>query len=76
MYRKESSSANQCPCDEKCALESLANVQGVLKEVKEVLGDSGRILLRYSGTENICRVMVEGTKSIKWTPLLRQLLML
>ena len=50
------------PVTKKVPLETLTNVQGVLQEVKEILGDSGRILLRYSGTENICRVMVEGTK--------------
>jgi phosphoglucosamine mutase len=50
------------PVAKKVPLDSLSNVQVVLQEVKEILGDSGRILLRYSGTENICRVMVEGTK--------------
>jgi len=31
-------------------------IQGVEKE----LGDDGRVLVRYSGTQNMCRVMVEG----------------
>ncbi|MFI0434811.1 MAG: phosphoglucosamine mutase [Parachlamydiaceae bacterium] len=48
--------------DSKPSLDSLEKVQGAIKSVEEVLGDSGRILVRYSGTENICRVMVEGSK--------------
>jgi len=38
-------------CDELCA---------VRREAEAALGDRGRVLLRYSGTENLCRVMVEG----------------
>lgn len=43
-------------------LESLRDVQQVIESVKSTLGDAGRVLVRYSGTENICRVMVEGPK--------------
>lgn len=46
----------------KPPLESLQNVQAAIQQVVNTLGNSGRILVRYSGTENICRVMVEGTK--------------
>lgn len=46
----------------KPAIDSLSHVKKAIKEVEETLGDSGRVLVRYSGTENICRVMVEGPK--------------
>ncbi len=39
------------------------DLPGVVKRIKKVqasLGDEGRVLVRYSGTERIARVMVEG----------------
>ncbi len=32
----------------------------VIRQVEQELGDEGRVLVRYSGTQNMCRVMVEG----------------
>ncbi|MBS4167639.1 phosphoglucosamine mutase [Parachlamydia sp. AcF125] len=46
----------------KPLLETLPSVTQKVTEVEEILGNSGRVLVRYSGTENICRVMVEGPK--------------
>lgn len=46
----------------KPPLEVLKDVQTAIKDVEKILGGSGRVLVRYSGTENICRVMVEGPK--------------
>jgi phosphoglucosamine mutase len=44
----------------KPELESLAQVRKVIQAVESQLGESGRVLVRYSGTEPLCRVMVEG----------------
>ena len=41
-------------------LESLPTVAAHVKKVVEHLGEEGRVLLRYSGTEPLARVMVEG----------------
>jgi phosphoglucosamine mutase len=44
----------------KPPLESLPKYQQALAEAQRTLGGRGRILVRYSGTENLVRVMVEG----------------
>ena len=46
----------------KPTLDTLKKYKQAHAEVQTTLGDSGRVLVRYSGTENICRVMVEGPK--------------
>ncbi|HEV8660807.1 MAG TPA: phosphoglucosamine mutase [Thermoanaerobaculia bacterium] len=44
----------------KPPLDSLPRYQEAAKKAHEQLGARGRILVRYSGTENLVRVMVEG----------------
>lgn len=44
----------------KPEISSLPKVMEVIKQVEFDLGENGRILVRYSGTQNMCRVMVEG----------------
>ena len=46
----------------KPPLEEVKPLQDALKEAEKQLGDKGRIVLRYSGTESKLRVMVEGEK--------------
>jgi len=41
-------------------IKTVPKVMKVVKRIEKELGDDGRVLVRYSGTQNICRVMVEG----------------
>jgi len=45
---------------EKVPFDQMARVQPVVQEVEELLSQKGRLLLRYSGTESLARVMIEG----------------
>ncbi len=45
---------------EKKSIENMTKVQEEIKNAKTVLGDKGRHLVRYSGTEMKARVMIEG----------------
>jgi len=45
---------------EKLPFGDLLGVQKVVAEVQERLSQNGRLLLRYSGTEALARVMIEG----------------
>jgi phosphoglucosamine mutase len=46
----------------KPPLESLPPVKKALDEANSALGDRGRVVLRYSGTEGLARVMVEAER--------------
>ena len=45
---------------EKVPFAELPSVQAAVSEVEELLSQKGRLLLRYSGTERLARVMIEG----------------
>lgn len=45
---------------EKVPFEDMAGVQTAVNHVQEQLSQNGRLLLRYSGTELLARVMIEG----------------
>lgn len=50
------------PVSSKPPLDNLKKSNTLIREVEKTLGTTGRVLVRYSGTENICRVMVEGPR--------------
>ena len=41
-------------------IKTVPQVMEVIDRIEKELGDEGRVLIRYSGTQNMCRVMVEG----------------
>jgi phosphoglucosamine mutase len=45
---------------DKPPLEELEGFQEEIERVEEELGERGRVLARYSGTESVARIMVEG----------------
>ena len=45
---------------EKLPFEEVTAISEAAKEIENQLGGKGRLLLRYSGTENLARVMIEG----------------
>ncbi|MCX7605030.1 MAG: phosphoglucosamine mutase [Bryobacteraceae bacterium] len=48
---------------EKRPLEELASVQREIRETELEFGSAGRVLVRFSGTEPLARVMVEGPEA-------------
>lgn len=45
---------------EKRPFEEVAEIAAASKQIEAELAGKGRLLLRYSGTENLARVMIEG----------------
>jgi phosphoglucosamine mutase len=45
---------------EKPEIHNVQEIQNVISDVESQLTGKGRVLVRYSGTQNMCRVMVEA----------------
>lgn len=52
------------PVSKKTPFNKQEKIQEKLKSVEGQLADTGRVLLRYSGTENLARIMVEGEDEV------------
>ena len=48
------------PVSSKPDLATVPEIRAAVERVKKELGKKGRVLVRYSGTQPLCRVMVEG----------------
>ena len=44
----------------KPEISGIPRVMEIIGQVECALGEEGRVLVRYSGTQNMCRIMVEG----------------
>jgi phosphoglucosamine mutase len=44
----------------KPELSTIPRISEIIRDIEEQMGDKGRVLVRYSGTQSMCRVMVEG----------------
>jgi phosphoglucosamine mutase len=44
----------------KPVIEDVPQIMKAIRSVEDCLGEKGRVLVRYSGTQPLCRVMVEG----------------
>jgi phosphoglucosamine mutase len=58
-------SATNLRVAKKRPLADLKSLQSVIKATEQDLGDEGRVLVRYSGTESKLRLLVEGKDDLQ-----------
>jgi phosphoglucosamine mutase len=46
--------------EKKTPFDQVPEIQKSMKRAEDLLGSRGRVLLRYSGTESLVRLMIEG----------------
>lgn len=58
---------------EKVPLKDIPGYDDIIEEVRKELGPHGRLEVRYSGTEPLARIMLEGPEENKLQPLARRI---
>ena len=58
---------------EKVPLEKLPSLQGAIRDLEKKYQGNGRVNVRYSGTETVLRLMIEGPEQKKIDADLNQL---
>lgn len=58
---------------EKIPFSEILGLEELVDFTKKELGDTGRLIIRYSGTENVCRIMIEGKDEERITRLAERL---
>jgi len=58
---------------EKVPLKEIPGYEDLIEDVKKELGPQGRLEVRYSGTEPLARIMMEGPDENKLQPLARRI---
>ena len=43
-------------------ISSIPEIGKIINRIEQGLGEKGRVLVRYSGTEPVCRIMIEGER--------------
>lgn len=63
VMREYPSQLLNLPVREKIPLQDLPNLSALISEAEKVFGQEGRQLIRYSGTENKIRILVEHSQA-------------
>jgi len=59
--------------DKKIPFDSIPNLLQAIQEIERELGATGRVLVRYSGTENKVRLLLEGKETSQLDAMLERL---
>lgn len=73
VMRKFPQSLVNVPVKERRDLDSVPEVQGAIAQARKALGSRGRVFVRYSGTEPLVRILVEGERLPQVTTLAEEI---